>query len=314
MARAELSYFGKKPRGADCKSASIPDRAGIFLPVSKRPLAKNCRYLSTVKVLFRYLSSKSRSYAQIWRFATRLLREYQTGRWYGNCLAATIMLPLISGLQTILPYLLVIWLTPFIIIALKMVRRPTADQLEEFPYAKNRELFSPAERSLLRLLEQAVGEKYRVLAKVRAADIVSVKPTPDQSVWLRAFEEIGARNFDFVLCDKEYLSICCAIGVNDGSQESLPRDERDTFLEGLCSVISLPLVQITTPSDLSVSELKQKIQAALSQDLEAEAVTSERPFSVGLATKPTLGERPWTIDESRLLEENAGRFQIRRTL
>jgi hypothetical protein len=224
------------------------------------------------------------------------------------------MLPLLSGIQIILPYLLVIWLTPFIVIGVKMMRRPTADRFEEFPYTKNRTLFSPAERSLLGLLEQAVGENYRILAKVPAAEIASVRPAVNQSAWLRAFDQISSRNIDFVLCDKEYSSILCAIELNDASQRSEERHEPDNFLEGLCRGIALPFVQIQAPGELSVSELKKKLHAALNQDSEAEVVTSERPFSVGLATDPPLGDRPWTMDESRLLEENAGRFQIRRIL
>jgi hypothetical protein len=224
------------------------------------------------------------------------------------------MLPSLTGMQTFLPYLLAMWLTPFIIIAVKMARRPKSDQLEEFPYAKNRELFSPAERSLLRLLEQAAGEKFRILAKVRAGDIVNVKLMSEQSAWFRAVDQISSRSFDFVLCDKEYLSLVCAIKLKDAAHASQPEHERDTFLEGVCEAISLPLVNIIAPSDLSVSQLREKIQVALNQGSEAEVETSEQPFLVGLDNHPAVGERPWTLDEARLLQENAGRYHIRRTL
>ena len=95
----------------------------------------------------------------------------------------------------ILPYLLVAWLIPFLVIAVKMMRRPTVARLEEFPYTRNGALFSPAERSLLGALEQAVGEDYRIFGKVRVADIVSVRPTANQSSWLHAFDQISAKTF-----------------------------------------------------------------------------------------------------------------------
>jgi hypothetical protein len=116
-----------------------------------------------------------------------------------------MMSPLLSGIQMFLPYLLVAWLIPFLIIAIKMMRRRTVVRLEEFPYTRNRALFSPAERSLLGALEQAVGEDYRIFGKVRVADIVSVRPTANQSSWLHAFDQISAKHFDFVLCDKKDL-------------------------------------------------------------------------------------------------------------
>ena len=212
------------------------------------------------------------------------------------------MLPLLSAIQTILPYLLAIWLTPFVVLAVKMVRRPTADPLETFPYVKNRELFSPAERSLLCLLEQAAGEKYRVLAKVSAADIISVRLMSDQSAVFRAFDQISARNFDFVLCDKEYLSIACVIQLNDASRASQRDREPDNFLQSVSEAISLPFVHITAPNDLSVSELRKQIHIALNRDLESAAGNSEPLASLGLAANPTV------------LKENLGPFQIRRTL
>ena len=208
-----------------------------------------------------------------------------------------MMLPLLLGIQTFWPYLLVFWLSPFLIITLKMMRRPTVARLEDFSYTRNRALFSPAERSLLGALEQAVGADYRIFGKVRVADIVSVRPTADRSAWLRAFNQISAQHFDFVLCDKERLSIRCAIELNDDSNGSARRQERDTFSEIICRSVSLPLVQIHVSRDHSVTELRNKILAALSADSKAEMAGSEQPFSVGLTTDPRLVDRPWTIDE-----------------
>jgi hypothetical protein len=54
------------------------------------------------------------------------------------------MLPLLPALQAILPYLLVFWLIPFLVIAVKMMRRPSASRADDVQFAKNRALFSPA--------------------------------------------------------------------------------------------------------------------------------------------------------------------------
>jgi hypothetical protein len=202
------------------------------------------------------------------------------------------MLPLLSLIQTVLPYLLVIWLTPFIIIAIKMVRRPPFNKAEEFSYAKNREFFSGAERTLLSLLEQAAGAKYRILAKVHAAEIISVGLMSDQSAWLWAVDQISSRTFDFVLCDQECLAIVCAIKLSDASSAPQREHEQDIFLERVCKAISLPLLHIIAPCDLSVSTLRQKIYSALNQSLETEAESSERPFSIGLGADAKAGRTP----------------------
>ena len=205
-----------------------------------------------------------------------------------------------------LPYLLVAWLIPFLIIAVKMMRRPTVVRLEEFPYTRNRALFSPAERSFLGALEQAVGENYRIFGKVRIADIVSVKPTANQSAWLHAVDEISAKHFDFVICDKKNLSIRCAIELDDETNGSRQRQERDTFSEDICRSISLPFIQIHAARDNLAIELRKKIFAALREDSEVEMADSEQPFSAALATDPRIDDRPWTLDEPGILGGKPG--------
>ena len=205
-----------------------------------------------------------------------------------------------------LPYLLVAWLVPFLIIAVKMMRRPTVARVEEFQYTRNRALFSPAERLLLGALEQAVGEDYRIFGKVRVADIVSVRPTADRSAWLRAFNQISGQHFDFVICDKKNLSIRCAIELNDETNGSRQRQEPDTFSEDICRSISLPFIQIQAARDYLAIELRKKIFAALREDSEAEMADSEQPFSAALATDPRIDDRPWTLDEPGILGGKPG--------
>ena len=198
------------------------------------------------------------------------------------------------------------WLIPVLFIALRMIRRPKVARRGETPYTKSRALFSPAERALYAALEQAVGEDYRIFAKVRAADIVSVRATANRSARTRAFNQINAKHFDFVLCDKEHLSIRCAVELNDKSHGSHQRQEGDTFSEAVCRAIALPFVKIQAAADYSAVELRKKILAVLSAHPDAEAADSEQPFSVGLVTDSRVDDRPWTIDESGTLGGKPG--------
>jgi Protein of unknown function (DUF2726) len=205
------------------------------------------------------------------------------------------MLPLWSPIQTVFPYLLVIWSIPFLIIGLKMIRRPSLHPLAELPYTKNFALFSPAERSLLAVLEQAVGRDYRIFGKVRAADIVIVRAMADRGAWHDAYDRISAKHFDFVLCDVKDLAVRCAIELIDKFHDSPRSHDRDGLLEGICKAISLPLVQLQARRDYSVIEVKNTILAALNEDLEGNQSDSEKTFSVGMVVNPRRGDRPWTI-------------------
>ncbi|MDX9789159.1 MAG: DUF2726 domain-containing protein [Desulfobacterales bacterium] len=149
-----------------------------------------------------------------------------------------------------------------------------------YPYIMNQVLFSPAERSFLGALEQAIGDKYRVFGKVRVADVVSVKSMSNRSVWQRSFNRISAKHFDFVICQKSDLAVFGAIELDDKSHQKNKRQGRDAFLVGLCNAISLPLIQVPARRAYSVPEIREKILAEVnlpSTELELSAISRDIP-------------------------------------
>lgn len=103
-----------------------------------------------------------------------------------------------------------------IVLAVMAVKLKSQKQHSEgYPYSKNHTLFSPAERSFLGVLEQAVGEDYRIFGKARVADVVSVKSLSHRSAWQRACNRISAKHFDFVLCSKDDLATVAVIELDD---------------------------------------------------------------------------------------------------
>src|SRR5690349_3082483 len=77
--------------------------------------------------------------------------------------------------------------------------------------------FSPAERSFLGVLDQAIGAQYRVFGKVRVADVLSVIRNTDPAKRRSAFNRISAKHFDFIVCTPDDLRVLCAIELNDAS-------------------------------------------------------------------------------------------------
>ncbi|HEU4339983.1 MAG TPA: DUF2726 domain-containing protein [Candidatus Binatia bacterium] len=136
-------------------------------------------------------------------------------------------------------------------------------QTDEYPYTRKEILFSPAERSLLEILEQAVGGEYRIFSKVRIAHVVNVRAMRRRSVWQRASNRINGKHFDFILCAKDDLSIVGAVELDHRSRQSDSLPERDTFLDGLCQAIDLPLVKVQAGSAYSATELRKRIFGAL---------------------------------------------------
>jgi hypothetical protein len=162
------------------------------------------------------------------------------------------------------------WLIPLIVVlvvvaAVAVALKTRSREPEAYPYTKNRALFSPAERSFLGVLEEAIAREYRVFGKVRVADIVEPRQGLDQSNRQKALNRTLAKHFDFVLCAATDLSVVCVIELDDQSHRAERRQERDAFLAGLCAAISLPLLQIPVQRAYSVPEVRAKVMGALSE-------------------------------------------------
>lgn len=164
-----------------------------------------------------------------------------------------------------------------VVVAVVLAARLKPRSVEGFPYKKNPVLFSPAERSFLGVLEQAVGDEYRVFGKVRVADVASVKSMSDRRAWQGAFNKINAKHFDFVICGSADFAIVAAVELDDKSHKKRQRQDRDKFLSGLCEAIILPLVQIPAQRTYSLAELRVAVGGALAQGKAGDSAPLEPP-------------------------------------
>jgi hypothetical protein len=136
------------------------------------------------------------------------------------------------------------------------------------PYALKPALFSPAERSFLGVLEQAIGNHYRIYGKVRIADVIEAKSGLSASNRQKAFNRISAKHFDFLLCNRDDLTVTCAIELDDKSHRKQSQQQRDAFVVDLCSTVGLPLVRVTAKRAYTVPELRTQILDATQKRLE----------------------------------------------
>jgi len=152
--------------------------------------------------------------------------------------------------------------------ALLLKARPQREPAE-YPYKKTESLFSPAERSFLGVLEKAVGDKCRVVGKVRLADIISPINGLSKSEWQKAFNRIGSKHVDFALCAKDDLSLICAIELDDSSHKKSERKTRDDFLEKALGAASIPFIRFTARASYNLQEVRAKIAEVTGLDVQA---------------------------------------------
>ncbi|MCC2637823.1 MAG: protein of unknown function, and zinc finger-containing [Moraxellaceae bacterium] len=144
-----------------------------------------------------------------------------------------------------------------------------------FPYQRKEVLLTPAERSFLGVLEQAVGEQYRIYAQVRLADLMVVKAGLDKSSRATAQNRINGKHADFVLCERDTIRVVAAIELDDLSHQRDDRQKRDDFLNEACRAANLPLVRFSAKAAYSVRQVREDVACAVG-GLEGPESSSER--------------------------------------
>jgi very-short-patch-repair endonuclease len=139
------------------------------------------------------------------------------------------------------------------------------------PYEKQPALFTPAERSFLGVLEQAVGNEFRIMGKVRLGDVVRVKAGLDNKVRQSALNKIQSKHVDFVACDPSDLSIQFVVELDDKSHEREDRQDRDAFVDKVMEAAGIPIIHFPVKKSYVVQEVRGALVAKLNPPEEKTA-------------------------------------------
>ena len=129
---------------------------------------------------------------------------------------------------------------------------------KDYPYTKAT-LFSPAERSFLGVLDKVAGDKYRVLGKVRLADIIKTKSGLGPQDRRTAFNQIQSKHVDFVLCDPSDLSVKLVVELDDFSHDAEDRQSRDKFVDKALDSAGIKVVRVKAKKAYSLAEVEKLI-------------------------------------------------------
>lgn len=137
---------------------------------------------------------------------------------------------------------------------------------DDLPYQRRATLLTPAERSFLGVLEQAVGARNRVQVQVRLADLMTVRAGLPAARRTAAQNRINGKHADFVLCDPDTLAIVAAIELDDASHRQAARRQRDDFLKSACAAAGLPLLRFEAKAAYSLAEVRHQLAAVVEPD------------------------------------------------
>lgn len=126
-------------------------------------------------------------------------------------------------------------------------------------YFKQKCLFTPTEMKFLNVLQEAVGDDYAIMGKVRMADIFGIKAPERSKEYFSHFGKIKSKHFDFVLCSKESMEPVLAIELDDSSHQRLDRIKRDSFVNRLCSDAKIQIFRRKASREYNVDDIKNDI-------------------------------------------------------
>ena len=127
-------------------------------------------------------------------------------------------------------------------------------------YQSKTTLCSAAERSFLGVLDQLLADRCRIFLKVRLADLIEIPKGVSKSSRQSALNRISGKHVDFVVCDKNDLSILGVVELDDQSHKSAKRRERDKFMDSALDSAGIPIVHIRAQNAYSVVDIQNQLQ------------------------------------------------------
>ncbi|WP_133718992.1 DUF2726 domain-containing protein [Methylocaldum gracile] len=143
----------------------------------------------------------------------------------------------------------------------------SSEKARKSAYRREDFLFSSEERVFFFALKQAVGDDYEIFGKIPVIELISPRDEGASDGARKAFEQVGDRCFDFVLCGKTDLSVACALELYEHSVSgkrtaATPADP----LRAVCDAAGLPLVRIEAGPFYDAMEIKQSIASAVRKE------------------------------------------------
>ncbi|MDX2367418.1 MAG: DUF2726 domain-containing protein [Colwellia sp.] len=154
----------------------------------------------------------------------------------------------------------------FALISLIVIVGVLASRLNDnsfpFPFDSKNSVFTPAEKNFQNLVEQAMGTKYRVINRVKLADIVTIRNGVSDRASQSAVNNAEGKYLDFVICDRNTMKLLGAIDLVD-TQGKGYKIKKDWFVSGALEAASIPHLRIKVKANYTLDEIRACINSRL---------------------------------------------------
>jgi hypothetical protein len=193
----------------------------------------------------------------------------------------------------------VLLLILLLVIVVAMVASRFIDSGNPFPVQKKNSLFSPVERSFMQLLEKAVANDYKVMNRVKLADIMELKNGTSDKTRASTMLKLNTKYLDFVLCDPQDFSVIAVLDLVNNSSKEGHKAVPDWFVNGALDAAGVPYLRMKIKAGYTSADIQAAIAARLGK-----TVAKPEPMFKGLVkkgpTRPIRSLKPATAGGNTL--------------
>jgi very-short-patch-repair endonuclease len=183
--------------------------------------------------------------------------------------------------MNILYVIVVVAIIVALLIALKLVQ---AQPGKIAGYENSRNLFTPAERLFLRVLEQALDSRYRVFGKVCLGDLIKPPNALAADKLTTALNRINQKHVDFVVCTANELALVGVLELEDQSHGCEDRAGRDEFVDQALAMAGIPLLRFPADKGYAVQDVRARLAEMIRADITSGVVSAAREAAVPVNT------------------------------
>ncbi|MEH8016704.1 DUF2726 domain-containing protein [Rheinheimera muenzenbergensis] len=174
----------------------------------------------------------------------------------------------------------VLLLILLLVVVVALVAHRFTESGNPFPLQKKSSLFSPVERSFMQLLEKAVATEYKILNRVKLADVMELKGGISGKTRASTMLKLNAKYLDFVLCDPADFSVVAVLDLVNNSSKEGHKAVPDWFVNGALDAAGVPYLRMKIKAGYTAADIQAAIAARLGK-----AVTKPEPMFKGLVKK-----------------------------
>ncbi|GMM83592.1 DUF2726 domain-containing protein [Pseudoalteromonas sp. SS15] len=134
-----------------------------------------------------------------------------------------------------------------------------------YPFNRKESVFSTVEATFLSLLERAVGDKFKIVSRVKLIDLIECKPGLSKKARRAALAKAKNKQLDYVLIDKTTLNIVAAVDLVNNSNKSGHKAQKDWFVTGALESANIPHIRMKVKTGYKANEVRSAILYKIGQ-------------------------------------------------